>query len=1252
MRYRLFCGVTAILLSLTSFAGGWEDIKKGDFRSAQLSFQKALESDSTDRSALEGMIFLSEVRECSHDYQKYITTYVRTYWDEEFFLLFQSAFKGEDKEVIKNDKLTERAKLRSKIDFASDEGDKTKDYKKKYNAYRELIGKYYWAMIGPFKNEAGSGYAETYPIENAVFDTTKVYADESGRDMKWIIPSSSAGTGRIFFNHHLNSSSYKDGTYFANAFIDVPSDRKVYLRLDRSSPIKLWLDDDLIYESKEKINANYDNEVIALDIKKGVHRIFIKNATHYGSHSRFKMLNFWDNMVTYSTRVTVRITDENGKLMKDITSKRHAAYVKHDYNPIVTRYPILVRYQKMVDDDPSNLFGYYALCKAYVKTGFYREAEKRFIKYYRANPNSAFFTYLMAKIYSANGKSEKVYPMLNALDLDQTMIFEILYSKHKELDKKNEEEKYLASLDKLLKINPPHYSLNSSYVSYYDKKGEDEKKDAFINDLIKRYPHLKSSFEKKLSTYKKGKSKYSAEAKLERQKEALKRVKSEYSETDFKTAIKYYKEKDKSSKVLKLYDELIAGMPHIDDYYYDKSKFLFEKDRFDEAEFEVKRALKINAFNPTNRKLLGDIYRKQEKDEEAIREYKNALAYNTKSYTSSSIQKEIEKIEGNNPLKKIFKTRTFEEALADDGWKKYARGEESVVLMYTKDMVWNEYDMVEVYQRMLVKILTKGGADRWTQYNFKFMGTLQSVKVVKRNGQEVVPDSRSGYVVFKDLAPGDVIKLEGKTRYRLSSKFDKQLDHRHYISFGAPIYYHKLEIAMPKDRQLTHVCHKVEDNLRIDKREKFNHYVWQHENVEPLKKEEAVLDNTDRYANIMISTMKDWSGVVKWYERKTYRRLEPTYDIKEILDTIIQPNMSDSQKVVSVYNHITEDIKYSHVSFLNSAYTPKYPTNTCSGKIGDCKDVSTLMITMLRQLGIEAYYVLVKTSHYHHLAMVPSLQFDHVIVGYKLNGREYFADLTTNFYPHYVLTEIDVNAWALRIKSGEKDVFRLPNDFISEKKNKIRVEVVAQVNADRSIDMEVETSHIGMAGGKIREKLYTTPPYKQKTYALELLGKGVFENLQIQSLDFGNKDEILAPLKSSFKLRSEGFSDKVANLFILRIPYMKAVLPNAALLTEKRLNRLDVNDLLDAQPIQHRVVMKFPVGYKLTELPEDVSEKSEFGEYSIRFKKIPNGIEVYKSQIFYRNVIDIKDFDAFKKYYLKILDHDKMKIAIQRKARA
>ena len=78
---------------------------------------------------------------------------------------------------------------------------------------------------------------------------------------------------------------------------------------------------------------------------------------------------------------------------------------------------------------------------------------------------------------------------------------------------------------------------------------------------------------------------------------------------------------------------------------------------------------------------------------------------------------------------------------------------------------------------------------------------------------------------------------------------------------------------------------------------------------------------------------------------------------------------------------------------------------------------------MLRELNIEAYYVLVRTSDFTHLESRPSvLAFDHVLVGYRLKGKEMrYVDLTTDYFSNNVLPKNNNDQWGLLIKSNESE---------------------------------------------------------------------------------------------------------------------------------------------------------------------------------------------------------------------------------------
>jgi hypothetical protein len=53
--------------------------------------------------------------------------------------------------------------------------------------------------------------------------------------------------------------------------------------------------------------------------------------------------------------------------------------------------------------------------------------------------------------------------------------------------------------------------------------------------------------------------------------------------------------------------------------------------------------------------------------------------------------------------------------------------------------------------------------------------------------------------------------------------------------------------------------------------------------------------------------------------------------------------------------------------------------------------------------------------------------------------------------------------------------------------------------------------------------------------------------------------------------------------------------------------------------------------------------------YSVQFKPTPDGLQIIKKQQFYKNIIEISEFEAFKADYLKLLDLDKFKVALLKK---
>ena len=267
--------------------------------------------------------------------------------------------------------------------------------------------------------------------------------------------------------------------------------------------------------------------------------------------------------------------------------------------------------------------------------------------------------------------------------------------------------------------------------------------------------------------------------------------------------------------------------------------------------------------------------------------------------------------------------------------------------------------------------------------------------------------------------------------------------------------------------------------------------------------------------------------------------------------------------------------------------------------------------------------MLVKTNSFDHQEYLPSLYFDHAIAGYYLDGKLHFLDMTTDFYSSKVLTENDVDAWALLIKPGQKELMRLPNDNLDPEL--VKMNIKATLNLNRSVNMDVKAWQPGIEAGNIRERFARTSGTEHKNIILKKMGKGVFPTLDLGTNHFDNLESIDDTLRSQYDMIGASFSDKVANLFIFRAPFMTAIQSSPALLNKTRYNRLDLDEVCTIAPTIQNVDVKFPDGYQLIEVPADINIKSKYGEYSVKFKKIKDGIHIEKYQAFYVPFIELNE---------------------------
>lgn len=235
---------------------GWEFIKNNDNRAARQSFIEAIKNDSIDIEALQGLIYLNDIEQNTLGYNKYVATLLRNYPNDYLLDIFDNRYQLNTAEAIKSTAISERCKFPYKLQNALELQEK-RQFKQADDVFAQLLPNYKWRFIGPFKNISGSGHAIPTIIEQTPFDTNRTCYNYKQLPVKWVQPAYINTTDKIKFTDYLPSSQ-NGAVYYANTFFNNPTHQTVQIRVSRSAPIKVWLDDFMILINKEKIDFKWD----------------------------------------------------------------------------------------------------------------------------------------------------------------------------------------------------------------------------------------------------------------------------------------------------------------------------------------------------------------------------------------------------------------------------------------------------------------------------------------------------------------------------------------------------------------------------------------------------------------------------------------------------------------------------------------------------------------------------------------------------------------------------------------------------------------------------------------------------------------------------------------------------------------------------------------------------------------------------------------------------------------------------------
>jgi hypothetical protein len=225
-------------------------------------------------------------------------------------------------------------------------------------------------------------------------------------------------------------------------------------------------------------------------------------------------------------------------------------------------------------------------------------------------------------------------------------------------------------------------------------------------------------------------------------------------------------------------------------------------------------------------------------------------------------------------------------------------------------------------------------------------------------------------------------------------------DHEKYVFLPLealnPIDFYFIRMLYPVDKDYTYKCIDCDSSdLSNAVSGHYKEVEINRKNVSALKLEDNMPAWSIPYKYFILSSFHSWAQVNDWARNVFALYKEPALD--NVFKEIFTGEETTEDKINKIINFVQDEIRYMGIESGIGSIKPFPPELVVNHRFGDCKDKSLLLVSLLKQIGLEkAWCVLVNTQLKNEINnMYPSNEvFNHCMVRFDYNDTTYWVDPT------------------------------------------------------------------------------------------------------------------------------------------------------------------------------------------------------------------------------------------------------------------
>ena len=521
------------------------------------------------------------------------------------------------------------------------------------------------------------------------------------------------------------------------------------------------------------------------------------------------------------------------------------------------------------------------------------------------------------------------------------------------------------------------------------------------------------------------------------------------------------------------------------------------------------------------------------------------------------------------------------------------------------------------FRQVVFQPLTDSAAALSRQYAFQYQADSQVVqlkgaRVFRADGKvdeaiesgegaaddpsiAMYTSARNFYVQFPRLEPGDVVEL----RYRVDDVTPRN-EFADY--FGEIVYLQNDEPTQNAEK--VHIDEKLPGLKRqVTDRGDQRIYRFTAASVPAVTPEPSMPPWSEVLGFVHVSTYASWEDLGRWYWGLAREQFDLDEETRKLAREITKDAKTELEKVQAVYGWVIKNTRYVALEFGIHGYKPRRCVQTVARGWGDCKDKATVIVTLLKELGIDANLVVVRTQMRGDFSSkLPSLApFDHAIA--YVPSLDLYLDGTAEHTGSSELPVMDQGALGLHVREGEARLVRLPAP--DPEKNVITRRLNARLTKDGAARLQLAYEVRGHGAPSWRRR------YEAKATRVQRVGHDVgrehtgfeLDEGSLQTSDLSNPEE---PVTLELRGTVPSLGTRQGNQLTIPVTGGSRLTQDYASLSKRtqdvRIQGYSTRD--------DTVRVELPPGAQMISLPADAQVESRFGSVRVTVEKQGNEVTV------------------------------------------